>query len=328
MPLEVFSFIPQLVATNPLGTDPKSQGDDHIRGVKATLQNQFPAFTGEAVTLTEAEVNTPFLPRLDGYGRNGLHVEFTGGLDTIVTNSVFTFAASETTNKPIDLDSGFATVYTNFLHAGSTDGTQVIIGINSTNTYKFWMRNKLAGAWSTWRLLQDGNSITISGNGALVIGAPNSSVATGNLLVDDGVYIGIHSGDSQIRGSSAGGGSNQLFIGNQSINTTSDKRLKTDIQDSGMDALGMLDRIRVVDHTWNDPSDTAYNNKNARGRWTSIIAQELVKVFPFAVNAPRKESDLSIDQESESKWIVNQDQLVPVLIKAIQEIKERLVDLE
>lgn len=58
MPLEDFSFIPQLVETNPPGTDPFSQGDDHIRGVKFTLKNQFPGFIGEPVTVTEADLNS------------------------------------------------------------------------------------------------------------------------------------------------------------------------------------------------------------------------------------------------------------------------------
>ena len=95
-----------------------------------------------------------------------------------------------------------------------------------------------------------------------------------------------------------------------------------------MSALDKLDQVRVVDFTWNDPNDTAVNNRNARGIWTGIIAQELVDVFPFAVNAPRNEDDLSIDEESESTWHVDQDQLVPVLIKAIQELKAEVAALK
>jgi hypothetical protein len=58
MSLESFGFIKDLVATNPTGTDPKSQGDDHLRGIKETLLNQFPGFTlGKGVLLTEDELN-------------------------------------------------------------------------------------------------------------------------------------------------------------------------------------------------------------------------------------------------------------------------------
>ena len=57
MPLEIFNFIEDLVPTNPLGTDPKSQGDDHIRGLKETLVNQFTGLGSEAVTVSAGELN-------------------------------------------------------------------------------------------------------------------------------------------------------------------------------------------------------------------------------------------------------------------------------
>jgi hypothetical protein len=56
MGLESFGLIKDLVDTNPVGTDPKSQGDDHIRGIKATLKDQFPNLEA-AVTATAATIN-------------------------------------------------------------------------------------------------------------------------------------------------------------------------------------------------------------------------------------------------------------------------------
>lgn len=57
MGLEAATYISQLVPTNPVGaTDPVSQGDDHIRLLKTTLQNTFAAITG-AVTATHTELN-------------------------------------------------------------------------------------------------------------------------------------------------------------------------------------------------------------------------------------------------------------------------------
>ena len=54
MGLESASFVGGLVSTNPTGTDPKSQGDDHIRLIKSALLNSFAGFTG-AVLLTGTE---------------------------------------------------------------------------------------------------------------------------------------------------------------------------------------------------------------------------------------------------------------------------------
>lgn len=57
MGLESGSFISALVSTNPVGaTDPKSQGDDHIRFIKAKLLETFPNVTG-AVTASHTELN-------------------------------------------------------------------------------------------------------------------------------------------------------------------------------------------------------------------------------------------------------------------------------
>jgi microcystin-dependent protein len=56
MALETFAFINALNASNPTSTDGIVQGDDHIRGIKATLLATFPNLTA-AVTATAAQVN-------------------------------------------------------------------------------------------------------------------------------------------------------------------------------------------------------------------------------------------------------------------------------
>jgi len=156
----------------------------------------------------------------------------------------------------------------------------------------------------------------------------SAGINSGNIMVGEGVYVGAANGDNQIRSSSAGGGSATLYIGNAAIQVSSDQRLKTNIVDTEMNATEKLNQVRVVDFNWDDPSDTSFNNRNARGKWTGVLAQELVDVLPFAVNAPRNEEDLSIDEESDQKWLVDQAQMVPVLIKAIQELTARIATLE
>ena len=56
MGLEAATYINGLVATNPAAGDQKSQGDDHIRLIKAVLQATFPNLTG-AVNPTQTEIN-------------------------------------------------------------------------------------------------------------------------------------------------------------------------------------------------------------------------------------------------------------------------------
>lgn len=56
MALETATYIDGLVTANPTSTDPKSQGDDHLRLIKSTIRNTFPNVTG-AVTATHTELN-------------------------------------------------------------------------------------------------------------------------------------------------------------------------------------------------------------------------------------------------------------------------------
>lgn len=168
----------------------------------------------------------------------------------------------------------------------------------------------------------------INSSGGVAFGNTSFSAASGNIMVNEGVYVGALSGDNQIRSSSAGGGSATLYIGNAAIQVSSDQRLKTNIIDTTMAAVNKINQVRVVDFNWDDPSDTAYNNRNARGTWTGVIAQELIDIFPFAVNAPRNEDDLTIDNDSDTKWQVDQGNLVPVLMKAIQELSAKVETLE
>ena len=56
MGIESATYINQLDATNPTASDPKSQGDDHIRLVKSAVKASFPNVTG-AVNPTQTELN-------------------------------------------------------------------------------------------------------------------------------------------------------------------------------------------------------------------------------------------------------------------------------
>ena len=73
MSLESATYISDLDSANPTASDPKSQGDDHIRLVKATVKTTFPNVSG-AVTPTHTELNyvdgvtSPIQTQLDAKG--------------------------------------------------------------------------------------------------------------------------------------------------------------------------------------------------------------------------------------------------------------------
>lgn len=68
MPLETAIYIDGLVTTNPLGSDPLSAADDHIRLIKSSIKNTFPNISA-AVTATEEDLNQAM--RKDGSTMTG-----------------------------------------------------------------------------------------------------------------------------------------------------------------------------------------------------------------------------------------------------------------
>lgn len=57
MALETGTFISDLVATNPVASDPLALADDHLRLIKSTVKATFPNITG-AVTVTHTDLNS------------------------------------------------------------------------------------------------------------------------------------------------------------------------------------------------------------------------------------------------------------------------------
>jgi hypothetical protein len=56
MALEIATYISGLNASNPAGSDPLAQADDHLRLIKSTIKNTFPNINGE-VSLTDETIN-------------------------------------------------------------------------------------------------------------------------------------------------------------------------------------------------------------------------------------------------------------------------------
>lgn len=132
-----------------------------------------------------------------------------------------------------------------------------------------------------------------------------------------GVYLGsAGSSNGLISQASGGSGTTNTYIGNALITTVSDLRLKENVVDTTRNAIEILEQLRVVDHTWNDPSDQCENNRNSRGVWMGLIAQEAQPVIPWLVNKPTEDVD---EDGNPQYWHMDYGYSVPLLIKAIQE---------
>lgn len=82
MPIEIASYINQLVVANPDDSDKKFQGDDHIRLLKTVIKNTFPNITG-VVSLSDADATRlvglfkPVQTQINGFANINSQV-FTG----------------------------------------------------------------------------------------------------------------------------------------------------------------------------------------------------------------------------------------------------------
>ena len=156
-----------------------------------------------------------------------------------------------------------------------------------------------------------------------------------NIFATSGIFIANDTNtNAYISNASRGAATTTLYIGNQSITTTSDIRLKENITNTSLQAINIVNNLRVVDFTWNDPTDLAFNNKNARGKWTGLIAQETINHLPFVVNAVRDSDTLDPIPDAKDNtgknlyWGIEYDKIVPVLIKAVQEQQTLIEELK
>jgi Chaperone of endosialidase len=90
---------------------------------------------------------------------------------------------------------------------------------------------------------------------------------------------------------------------------SSDKRLKENIKDTELNALGIVNNLRVADFNFIEGS---------KSKQTGFIAQEVEKVFP----------DMSSYDEHSDTYGISMTTLIPVLTKAIQEQQELIKKLE
>lgn len=129
MPLESVTHISDLVATNPTSTDPKSEGDNHLRNIKTALKTDFPNISGP-VTKTHTQLNNA-LDKTGDTMTGTLNVG--GGGSVLVTGAggigygtgsggTVTQATSKSTAVTLNKPTGQITTSNAALGAGATVG--------------------------------------------------------------------------------------------------------------------------------------------------------------------------------------------------------------
>ena len=164
------------------------------------------------------------------------------------------------------------------------------------------------------------NYLTFAGSNG---GYPEIYVSGGYTRLTSGLCVGAENTNNVLDDASTGAGTATLYIGNAAVTVASDVRLKDKIKDTERDAMAIFGKLRVVDHIWNDPSDVCENNRNARGVWTGLIAQEADEHIPWLVNRPRTDR-----KEDDFMWHMDFAFMAPLFVKGFQQVEERLAALE
>jgi hypothetical protein len=175
--------------------------------------------------------------------------------------------------------------------------------------------------------------------GGISIGATDIMTSTSSLmtlpidvLASVGIRIGADSTNNEIDDASQGAASTTLYIGNASINVTSDMRLKRDIRDFQGPAMALLRQARVVDFGWDDPSDRNPYGKGARGRYVGMLGQEAIQWAPWIINAGDGRDCQACRMGRPCKahmyWQVEYEHLVPLVVKGIQEVDSEVTHIK
>jgi len=168
----------------------------------------------------------------------------------------------------------------------------------------------------------------------LTLESPATEALTATRAVAWGkLAVGAANDNNAFSTLSVGSGSTTMYLGNATVTTSSDERLKTDIRPTQTNALDLVNKFNVVDFEWDDPTDSsAEYNKNYRGTYTGMVAQETVKVAPWIINdqGGGRDCDECVsgnECEEHGMWHVEYQHLVPTLVKAIQELSKELQEV-
>lgn len=195
MGLETGNYINDLVVTNPLGSDPKNQGDDHLRLIKKAIKQSIAGFGGNVITTG-----------VDSAGSTISDYVITASSSPVAYASrmVVTFTATHTNSgaATINIDS-IGEVDLTDLNGNALTGNEILSGAEVMAVYDGTKFKLMTGVFTTTFELPDqsgSNGKVLRTNGtnaswgmpALFIDERTSNTILGT--GDDGTYVKITSG--------------------------------------------------------------------------------------------------------------------------------------
>ena len=214
---------------------------------------------------------------------------------------------------------GFCAFFRN--NATNANGLAIFNTAGESRLYATYAGTAIDSNLTFWTTQSNGNQaerMRITSNGSVCINASSPGTLSPFLynFNSDGSRINAAFEVSvatpgftsiQFRNPNGAVGSININTSSVSYNTTSDYRLKEDLKDfSGLDKVSA---IKVYDYKW----------KSCDERMDGVLAHELAKVLPYAVNG---------EKDGELMQGVDYSKIVPILIKSIQELQAKIVTLE
>ncbi len=239
---------------------------------------------------------------------NGERMRLTsGGLLLIGTTSTSGVDKVRVNN---DGTTSYSTV--NITNANST--ANFYLGVGGSSVANTSLRNN-AYVWNaaaTALILgtSDAERVRITSDGYILAGTTTNSF-TSRLVLHNPDSYALHcvrtgtGSEGQVVFSNANGAVGSIFTSGSgtSYNTSSDYRLKADFKDfSGLD---LVSKMKAYDHEW----------KTDKSRSHGVIAHELQTVINYAVTG---------EKDGKQMQGVDYSKIVPVLIKAIQELNDKI----
>ena len=209
---------------------------------------------------------------------------------------------------------------------GGANGVEFDVALASGTESKMLSINRSSSAYTPLNydaslhkfFISGGEKMRLDASGNLLVGTTSTTVNPGivvygnlnNAQIQIGHASGVASGEGymgfQYNGSAIGSITQNGTTG-VLYNIVSDQRLKTNIVDA---PSGNIDDIKVRSFDWiADGSHQEYG----------MVAQELIEVAPYAVHQPENPDDM---------MGVDYSKLVPMMIKEIQDLKQRILTLE
>lgn len=219
-----------------------------------------------------------------------------------------------TAGDSILFTNGGATPKTGYLYSNAS--TIGLFSVANASGAGFWVVTETSATMgspnqATTLVLTDGVAAVTAASTTL----SGTLTVSGATVTTSGIYIGVLADANLIDDASIGAGSTTLYIGNASINVTSDERVKENVRLWEGDASSILRDLPVK--TWDRYLSDAPMG-GYEGGYVGFTAQDLREAAPWAVNT---QGDTGLP------WQARYEFLNGIIVKGWQDHEQRIQQL-